>query len=617
VDQSGGWRSEAIVVAGTTAKETTMTEAGIRRLIEKVRLGHVSRRAFIERMGVAGVAMPFASLLLMDAGIAQTSAEPEYKPTKRGGGGPLRMLYWQGPTQLNPHFVTGTKDGHAANLFYESLARWDRDAVFLPVLAAEIPSRENGGIAADGRSVTWKLKQGVKWHDGAPFTADDVIFNWRFATNPDTAAITSGAYLGMKLEMIDSHTVRVIFDKPTPFWPRTYSLVLLIPKHLFEPYIGSKSREAPQNLKPVGTGPYRIVDFRPGDMVRGELNPTYHMPNRPHFDTVEIKGGGDAPSAARAVLQTGEFDYAWNLQVEDELLKKIEADGKGRVITAPGGSVEFIELNYADPNVEIDGERAHANSRHPLWQHAPVRQAMSLLVDRASIEQHIYGRGGIATANVIANPPRYRSTNTHMEFSVDKANAVLDTAGWKRGSDGIREKGGRRLQVLYQTSINGPRQKVQAVVKQACQRAGIEVELKSVMASVYFGGDATNPDTNTKFWADMQMYTQDMGPPDPQRFMDRYTSWEIARKANKWQGRNLSRWRSEEYDTLYRAAEQELDPVKRAALFIRMNDLVCTDNYVIPLLYRPEVDGAAKNLVLSLSGWANATGNVHSWFREG
>src|SRR5499427_3056972 len=171
-----------------------MNEKAIRRLIEKVRDGQVSRRAFIERMGAAGLAMPIASLLLMDAGIAQTSSEPEYKPQKRGGGGPLRLLYWQAPTQLNPHFAVGIKDGHAANLFCEALVRWDRDAVLLPVLAAEIPSRENGGVAADGRSVTWKLKKGVKWHDGTPFTADDVIFNWEYAKDPAVAATTSATY---------------------------------------------------------------------------------------------------------------------------------------------------------------------------------------------------------------------------------------------------------------------------------------------------------------------------------------------------------------------------------------------------------------------------------------
>ena len=129
--------------------------------------------------------------------------------------------------------------------------------------------------------------------------------------------------MGLKIEKIDAHTVRVVFDKPAPYWPQNYAATMLIPRHLHAPYLGAKSREAPANLKPVGTGPYKFVDFKPGDMLRGELNAAYHLPARPHFDTVEVKGGGDAVSAARAVLQTGEYDYAWNLQVEDEVLKRM------------------------------------------------------------------------------------------------------------------------------------------------------------------------------------------------------------------------------------------------------------------------------------------------------
>src|SRR5207249_9368457 len=132
---------------------------------------------------------------------------------------------------------------------------------------------------------------------------------------------------------IDALSVRVTLAKPTPFWADAFVGVrgMIIPKHVFDPFKGGKSREAPANLKPVGTGPYRFVDFKPGDMVKGELNPNYHMPNRPFFDTIEIKGGGDAVSAARAVIQTGEFDYAWNMQVEDEILKRMEQGGKGHV----------------------------------------------------------------------------------------------------------------------------------------------------------------------------------------------------------------------------------------------------------------------------------------------
>src|SRR5262249_9205423 len=132
-----------------------------------------------------------------------------------------------------------------------------------------------------------------------------------------TAATTIGSYQDVTVEKIDSFTVRVRFEKPTPFWAGRAN-GLIIPKHLFEPYKGANSREAPANLKPMGTGPYRFVDFEPGDLVKGERNPAYHVPNRPYFDTIELKGGGDAVSAARAVIQTGDFDFAWNTQVEDE-----------------------------------------------------------------------------------------------------------------------------------------------------------------------------------------------------------------------------------------------------------------------------------------------------------
>ena len=237
----------------------------------------------------------------------------------------------------------------------------------LPILAAEIPDLENGGLAKDGKSVTWKLKQGVKWHDGKPFTADDVVFNWQYASDPATAATTIGSYKDCKVEKVDSHTVRVLFDKPTPFWADAFVGVrgMIIPKHLYADYIGAKSRDAPANLKPVGTGPYKFVDFKPGDMVRGEINNDYHMPNRPYFDSIEMKGGGDAISAARAVLQTGEYDFAWNLQVEDEILLRLEKGGKGTTAMAFGGNIEHIQLNTTDPWTEVDGERASMKTKHP------------------------------------------------------------------------------------------------------------------------------------------------------------------------------------------------------------------------------------------------------------
>jgi len=595
-----------------------MQEHDIHKLIDDVKSGALPRRRFIERMVAVGLSAPIASQLLMHAGVANAQPASTYKPTKRGGGGALKLLWWQGPTLLNPHFATGTKDQEGSRIFYEPLAAWDGDGNLVPILAAEVPTRANGGLSADGKTVTWKLKRGVTWHDGAPFTADDCVFNWQYARDPATAAVTIGPYKDIKVTKVDSHTVRVEFTKPTPFWADAFvgTAGQLIPRHLFAEFIGAKSRDAPTNLKPVGTGPYKFVDFKPGDMVRGELNANYHLPNRPFFDTIEMKGGGDAVSAARAVLQTGEFDFAWNLQVEDEILKRLETGGKGRAFITPGGNIEFMQLAFADPNTEIEGERAHPNSRHPIFSDPAVRQAMALLIDRKSIQEFIYGRTGVATSNFVNNPERFRSTNTKWEYSLDKANAVLEAAGWKRGSDGIREKGGRKLRFLYQTSINAPRQKTQAVIKQAASKVGIELDLKSVTGAVFFSSDVANPDTYGKFWADMQMYTTTMTQPDPERFLDQYVSWELSSKANKWQGRNISRWRSEDYDKAFTAAVGELDPVKRAALLIRCNDLVCNDGYIVPLIYRPRVAGIAAKLVVPLSGWDNDMWNLRDWYRE-
>ena len=595
-----------------------MDEHALRGLIANVKKGKLSRRAFMQRMMAVGLTGPLAAQMLSYSGVARAESKFEYKPTKRGGGGPLKILWWQGPTLLNPHFAVGTKDQDGSRIFYEPLASWDPDGILCPTLAAEIPDLENGGLAKDGKSVIWKLKQGVQWHDGTPFTADDVVFNWQYAADPATAATTVGSYKDAKVEKVDDHTVRVLFAKPTPFWADAFVGVrgMIIPKHLFADYMGTKSRDAPTNLKPIGTGPYKFVDFKPGDMVRGEINANYHLPNRPYFDTIEMKGGGDAVSAARAVLQTGEYDYAWNMQVEDEILLRLEKGGKGRTGITAGGFIEHIQLNSTDPWTEVDGERSSMKTKHPLLSDKSVRQALGLLVDRKSVENYIYGRTGVATGNFVNNPKKFVSPNTKWEFNIDKANQVLEEAGWRKGPDGIRAKDGKKLKFVYQTSINTPRQKTQAIVKQACQKAGIDMELKSVTASVFFSSDVANPDTYPHFYCDLQMYTIGSSQPDPFVFLNQFVSWEVATKENKWQGRNITRWVNKEADEAYRAAEGELDPVRRAAYLIKINDLACLDHAVIPVSYRPRVSAINSRLTCRVSGWDSDLWSLEDWYKD-
>jgi peptide/nickel transport system substrate-binding protein len=594
-----------------------MNEHDIRGMIAKVKDGKLSRRSFMQRMVAAGLTAPTVWHILDFHGVARAQSITPYKPTKAGGGGPLKILLWQAPTLLNPHFAIGTKDQEGSRVFYEPLAGWDNEGNLVPFLAAEIPSRENGGLSSDGLTVTWKLKQGVKWHDGKPFTADDAVFTWEYAADTATAATTIGTYKDIKVEKVDNLSVKITFPKPTPFWADAFvgAAGMILPKHIYAEFKGAASRDAPANLKPVGTGPYKFIDFKPGDILRGERNPDYHIANQPYFDTIEVKGGGDAVSAARAVIQTGEFDYAWNMQVEDEILLRMERGGRGKALPVSSGNVEFIMLNTTDPWTEVDGERSSVKTKHPTLTDPVVRKALNLLIDRESVQKFIYGRGGKATANFVNAPPRYTSPNMKYEFNIDQANKLLDDAGWVKGADGIRAKDGKKLKFVYQTSINAPRQKNQAIVKQACQRVGIDLELKSVTASVFFSSDVANPDTYSKFYCDMQMYTTTMLQPDPERFMLQLVSWEIANKENKWQGRNISRFTSDEADAAFKRAQNELDPAVRAALFIKMNDIFCGENIILPVLARTRVAACSNTLTVQPSGWDNDLWMINAWFR--
>jgi peptide/nickel transport system substrate-binding protein len=595
-----------------------MDEHALRDLIRDVKAERVSRRRFVQSMIGLGLTAPMAAEMLATAGVAQAQPKaPAFTPSRRGGGGALKVLWWQAPTLLNPHFGTGTKDLDGSRIFYEPLAGYDPDGNLVPVLAAEVPSVQNGGLDRNGMWVVWNLKRGVTWHDGRPFTADDVVFNWEFAADPASATTTIGATRDIaRVEKLSDHGVKVVFKQPTPYWHHAFCGATghLIPKHLFEPYKGAKSREAPTNVRPVGTSAFRFVEFRPGDLVRAEMNPNYHVPNRPFFDTFEMKGGGDAASAARAVLQTGEYDYAWNMQVEDDVLRRMEQGGKGRVEVFPGSGIEHIQCNFTDPWKEVDGERASAKTTHPLLSDPAVRQALSVLVDRSAVQEQIYGRQGQTSPNFLNAPPAVNSKNNRWEFNVDKANQILEAAGWKRGADGLRAKDGKKLKMVFQTSINAPRQKTQAIVKQAAAKAGIEVELKSVVASVYFSSDPANPDTYSHFYTDLQMYNTGTGV-DPQLGMRQFTSWEVTGKENKWSGRNITRWRNEEYDRLYRAAETEMDAVKRAAMFIRMNDLLIQNVVVIPVLWRNRVAAAGGKLRVDLSAWDSDLWRLAYWHR--
>ncbi len=536
-------------------------------------------------------------------------------PTKRGGGGVLKLLQWQGPTILNPQLSSGTKDDLACSIVYESLLTFNIDGNMVPILAAEIPTRENGGVATDGKSATVKLKKDVKWSDGKPFTADDVVFTWEYVTDKATAASSIASYEAVsKVEKVDDTTVKYTYTQPNPAWFRP-AQVRVIPRHIFEADKGANAKTSPNNLKPVGTGPYKVTSFAPGDTVQYVINENYREANKPFFDQVQMKGGGDTASAARAVLQTGDYDYAWNLQLEDTVLKQLETGGKGVVDFYPGGGVERIIYQFADPNKEVDGERANPSTKHPFFTDLNVRKAFTMGCNLDSVVSALYGRGGVVTPNILTDPPQYRSPNNKFEYNLDKAGALLDGAGWKKGAQ-YRAKDGVDMAVVFQTSVNTVRQKTQQIIKDGWEKLGIRTELKGIDSAVFFSADAGNPDTNSKFYADVEMFTG-TGVIDPQSDMIRWHSSSIASKANTWSGRNYQRYNNPEYDQVWDAAKSELDPAKRAQLFIKMNDILIQGSVVVPVVERKNVNGRVKNLQnINFTPWDSDYWNIANWTKQ-
>jgi peptide/nickel transport system substrate-binding protein len=569
---------------------------------------------------------PAAAATTAPAAPAGTSAPAAAASGGRGAGAPLRILMWQGPTIVNVHLSQGTKDGIASRFCMEPLMTVGSDGKLSAVLAAEVPSKDNGGLAADGKTVTYKLKPGLKWADGQPFTADDVVFTYQYVSNVDTAATTYGLYADLaSVEAVDPMTVKLTFKAPTGGWyvPFVGTNGQILPKHVLQEFVGKTSRDAPFNLKSFGTGPYMVQEFKPGDALTLVPNPNYREPNKPYFSEIDIKGGGDAPSAARAVLQTGEYDYGWNLQVEAQVLNGLMQGGKGELVTGPGGGVEQIIVNQADPNNEVDGERASLKSKHPFLTDIKVRQAMALAIDRDTMAKQLYGPTGNATGNVLTTPTNLASKNTTMEFSIEKANQLLDQAGYKRGSDGVRvTPDGVRMHIVYQTTINSLRQKEQEIVKAGWQQIGIETELKSVDASVFFSADAGNPDTNSKFFTDVEMYTSTFGSPFPLNYMRAFyggnPDTDIAQSSNKWAGRNYTRWVNADYNTLLDQLKTETDVQKATQLWMQLNDLVVNNYITIPLIDRNNADGKLKNLQgPSLTPFDDLSWNVAEWTRGG
>ena len=542
---------------------------------------------------------------------------------ERGTDGEVKLTFPQAVSIMNPDLSSGTKDLLAASMVIEPLAGYDDQGNLFPRLVTEIPSLANGGISADLTTITWKLIPGMLWSDGTPLTADDVVFTANYCMDPAGGCSSLFKFDGIKsVEAVDPTTVLVTFTapKPNPFVAFVGYQSPIIQKGQFAACIGAAAPTCTdQNNMPVGTGPFMVTGFTVNDTVSMAANPNYRDAAKPAFATAMIKGGGDAEGSARAVMETGEFDYAWNTQIPPDSQAAMAAAGKGQFVVAFGSLVERLEMNMTNPSADLpEGERSTSKHPHPFLTDIKVRQALSMAIDRDILREVGYGAGGKPTCNIVPNPPAFVSDNTAcLTQDIEGAKALLDEAGWTVGADGVREKDGMRLRILYQTTVNPIRQDFQALIKDWWTEIGVETELKAIDPGVFFGGDAGSPDTFQKFYADVEMYANNFDGTDPENYLASYVCSQAPSPENQWQGQNMNRFCDAGYDALVGELSATSDPAKRAELAKKLNDMVTRDtSIVVPLVHRGTLSAHSNALGgVKINAWDAEIWNVADWVR--
>ncbi len=548
-----------------------------------------------------------------------------------GQGGELLLLQWQAPSQANAYLSTGTKDIQASSLVLEPMAWWGPEGQILTALAAEIPTAANGGISADLTEITWTLQEGLLWNDGTPVTSDDVVFSWEYCTDELTGCSADAYTTVVSVEAIDELTTKVTFDapQPFPFQPFVGATNPVIQRAQFAECQGDAAKSCTeQNFAPVGTGPYMVTELRPEDTVLYEYNPLYrgNADGQPFFGTVTIKGGGDAEASARSVLEIGEADYAWNLQVAPELLGPMEAAGNGRVAVGFNSSVEHINLNQTDPRGTPPSDYSDGTNPNPFFFENPLlARALSIAINRDELVAVGYGANGEPTCNIWPVGSQNSTNNDYcLVQDVDEANRILDEdLGYlDTDGDGVRElPDGTPLSWDYVTSTNNVRQSNQDLINSYWEDIGIDVNMRNEDAGLFFDGTNASPVSIWRFEVDIEMFTNNSVGPDAQSYLGGYRTSEISDSITNWGGNNIVRLASDELDALWEElAATPLDDPARDGIVIAMNDIISSSSgSVIPLINRGSVSAWANDIVNTgeINGWDTEYYNIQEWTRSG
>jgi peptide/nickel transport system substrate-binding protein len=523
-------------------------------------------------------------------------------------GGKVTMAVWQSPITLNQLLGTQTVMDEVHVLVVEGFTGVMPNGDRFPVLAKEVPTVQNGGVSADGKTITYKLKDGLKWSDGTPLTCADVQFTQEAIMTPGVGIVSTTGYSDVdKVECPDANTVVI---KMKTFYAPYLTLFdnLIMPKH----YCGDPKdmKNWAYNRKPMGTGPFKIDEWVADSHIILSKNTNYREAGKPYLDQFVIR---IVPSSevAMQLLQSGEVDIMWNnTEADYPQLQKMA----GVIISDPvqiGGERMF--LNMAENKDPSDPTKPHA-----ILSDVRVRQAIGLGINKQRIIDKLLNGKALPGSSEL-NAGYFTCTNVKAyAYDPEAAKKLLEAAGWVVGSDGIRvSKGvkttpdGTRLRLKFSTtSGNKLREDSQVLIVEDMKAIGIDMFIENAPSSVVIGSwDAGSPRRHGNF--DIIMYTTNASIDPHSQMTNLWASWMIPTEQNKG-GLNYTRFSDPKADDLLKKAALEPDPAKRKDMYCQLAQMTYDTANMIYLYQRMDLDSYRD----WLQGWVPNAWDNNAWNAE-
>jgi peptide/nickel transport system substrate-binding protein len=534
-----------------------------------------------------------------------TAPAPTQAPSASGNK-VISISYTQEPNNLNPlysnqWFMYNLQDFYLAT----GLITFNDKNEPLPWIATEIPTVENGGITPDGKVITFKLRDDVKWSDGEPLTADDYVFTYQMIMSDKNTVASRDPFdtAVEKVEAKDKNTLVVTFKEPfAPWMTKIFSHVngtVALPKHILEPVFQKNGTidNADWNRAPtVGIGPFLFKEWETGSHLTFEANPNFWL-GKPKVDQIFIRIVPD-DSAQLAAIKAGDVDIGVFISPSD--VPDLEKLGTLDVAKVQSGYKELWNFNLSTDE---------ATKGHPALQDANVRRALVMAVDRDKIDQELlYGLTKPALT-FWDGMPQADPTIQPIKYDPEGAKKLLDDAGWKVGADGIREKDGVKLKLRYATTTREVRKNTQAIVQQQWKEVGVDTELINYPSDVFFNsygdkGPIATGQYDIAEWSDAPNF------PDPDT--SRWLCSEIPSDANP-PGGNWEFLCDKELDALFQKQAQTVDANARTELFHQIQKIIADKVYWVSIWDDPDLWTISKKLSNVKFSGATPFWNSYEW----